>query len=133
VVEFHGDGLMAAFGALGELADKERRALSAALEISRAFHEENLYPGMSVGVGVATGPAYVGDIQSVDRKIWGVIGNTTNLAARLQALTRELDAAIVLDAPTYARAAPHQAGFERRDGIAVKGRDDSLSIWLLPL
>jgi class 3 adenylate cyclase len=133
VVEFHGDGLMAAFGALGELPDKERCAVAAAREVARAFFEESLYPGMSVGVGVATGPAYVGDIQSVDRKIWGVIGNTTNLAARLQGLTRELDAAIVLDAVTAGRAGELAAGFQRRDGVSVKGRDEPLAVFLLPL
>jgi class 3 adenylate cyclase len=133
VVEFHGDGLMAAFGALGELPDKERCAVAAAREISRAFHEERLYPGMSVGVGVATGAAYVGDIQSVDRKIWGVIGNTTNLAARLQGLTRDFEAAIVIDDATHARAAQAGVGFRRREGVAVKGRDDALSVWLMPM
>ena len=65
--------------------------------------------------------------------LWGVIGNTTNLAARLQGLTRELDAAIVIDALTHERAGHAVAGFERRDGVAVKGRDESFSIWLLPL
>jgi hypothetical protein len=41
-------------------------------------------PTLSVGVGIGTGPAFVGNIQSSDRFIWTVIGDTVNLAARLQ-------------------------------------------------
>ncbi|HEY8120170.1 MAG TPA: adenylate/guanylate cyclase domain-containing protein [Myxococcota bacterium] len=133
IVEFHGDGLMAAFGAPADLADKERCAVRAALSVVSAFQRENLYPGMSVGVGVATGPAYVGDIQSVDRKIWGVIGNTTNLAARLQGLTRDHAASIAIDALTQQRAGGACDDFQRRDGVSLKGRDELFSVWLLPL
>lgn len=137
VVEFHGDGLMAAFGAPGELTDKERCAVEAARAVVKAvslgdFGESGNAP-LSVGVGVATGLAYVGDIQSVDRKIWGVIGNTTNLAARLEAQTRELGAEIVIDDVTHARAGDVAGDFESRDGIRLKGRDDAFTIWLKPL
>ena len=55
--------------------------------------------------GVATGTAYVGHIQSADRRIWSVVGNTTDLAARLQALTRDLDAGIAVDAAQRGRRA----------------------------
>ena len=74
--------------------------------------------GISVGVGVASGAAFVGNIQSVDRLIWTALGNTTNLAARLQGLTRELHAAMVIDLATW-RAAGHTASdFDRREHIS---------------
>ena len=41
-------------------------------------------PDLSVGVGIASGHAFVGNIRAADRFIWTVIGDTTNLAARLQ-------------------------------------------------
>ena len=59
---------------------------------------------LDVGVGIATGKAFVGNIQSIDRLIWSAIGDTSNLAARLQSLTRELDAAIVIDSATWTAA-----------------------------
>ncbi len=37
-----------------------------------------------MGVGIATGEAFVGNIRAADRMIWTALGNTTNLAARLQ-------------------------------------------------
>jgi class 3 adenylate cyclase len=52
---------------------------------------------LAVGVGVAPGPAFVGSIRSTDRLIWSAVGSTTNLAARLHALTRDLGASIALD------------------------------------
>ena len=61
-------------------------------------------PTLSVGVGIGTGPAFVGNIQSSDRFIWTVIGDTVNLAARLQSMTRELHAAVAIDDTTYRRA-----------------------------
>lgn len=136
VVEFHGDGLMAAFGAVGDEEGKERRAVEAAkaivLEVEAQGFQAPDGTILSVGVGVATGPAFVGDIRSVDRKIWGVIGNTTNLAARLEGLTRDLGAAAVIDERTRERAVAAAEGFERKAGVTVKGRDDDLTIWWLP-
>lgn len=126
VVEFHGDGLMAAFGAPTELADKERAAVEAARTVVKEVRAGALGDlagvALSVGVGVATGPVFVGDIQSIDRKIWGVIGNTANLASRLEALTRTLDAWIVIDETTFERAGESAAGFEAIPDVSIKGR-----------
>ena len=68
---------------------------------------------LSVGVGIATGAAFVGNIQAVDRMVWSAIANATNLAARLQSLTRELDAAGVIDSTTWERPQQAAAGSER--------------------
>src|SRR5262249_45212883 len=86
VVEFHGDGMLAVFGAPDELAAKERAAVQAARDIVAAIAalpgpSGNAGPALSVGVGIATGPAFVGSIRSADRFIWTVIGNPVNLAA----------------------------------------------------
>jgi class 3 adenylate cyclase len=108
LVQFAGDGLMAVFGAPEPLPDKEARALAAAREIPLRVAQlavELVGPaGLRVGVGVATGSAYVGPIRSADRQIWTVIGSTTNLAARLQQLTRELGVEILVDEATWRRA-----------------------------
>ena len=56
-----------------------------------------------MGVGIGTGRAFVGNIQSSDRLIWTVIGETVNLAARLQSMTRELDAAVAINDTTLLR------------------------------
>ena len=132
IVEFHGDGLMAAFGAPRALESKESAALLAGRAALQALQEGELAElGLSAGIGIATGLAFVGNIQAVDRKIWSVLGNTTNLAARLEGLTRTLDAPIVIDATTYRRAGQAGHGFHRERNVPVKGREDDLDVWVL--
>jgi adenylate cyclase len=86
---------------------------------------------LSVGVGIATGAAFVGNIQAVDRMIWTAIGNTTNLAARLQSLTRTLNASLVIDHATWERAQPAAAGFERRPDVPIRGRRQTQDLYVL--
>jgi adenylate cyclase len=116
VVEFNGDGMMAVFGAPRELVHKER----AAVEAVGSMPVDDAHGGqtkLSVGVGIATGEALVGNIQGVDRMIWSAIGNTTNLAARLQSLTRELDASLVTDGGTW----------------EIRGRRETQDVYVLPM
>jgi class 3 adenylate cyclase len=134
VIEFHGDGLLAVFGAPDALPHKESAAVTAAREVVAAV--ESLAPEhggtpLSVGVGIATGRAFVGSVRGHDREIWTVLGNPTNLAARLQALTRELSAAIAVDERTHAAAGTACAGFERRPAVAIRGRSEPLDVWIL--
>jgi class 3 adenylate cyclase len=137
VVEFNGDGMMAVFGAPDPLPDKERRALAAARRIVAevgALRSPALGVAggrLAVGVGLATGSAYVGAIRSVDRHIWSAIGNTTNLAARLQALTRELGAPIVIDRETRDAALEEAADFEPRAATRIRGLRASHDIYVL--
>lgn len=139
VVEFHGDGLLAVFGAPAALAEKERAAVEAGAEIYARVgglvigDAEGEPVRLSVGVGIATGPAYVGDVQAVDRRIWGCLGNTTNLAARLQALSRDLDAAIVVDEATHARGGPIAMAMQRVPHVSVRGRSDELDVYVQPM
>lgn len=138
VVEFHGDGMLVVFGAPDEIASKERAAVEAAREVVAAIAalpapNGGAAPALSVGVGIATGPAFVGNIESTDRLIWTVIGNTVNLAARLQSLTRELNAAIAIDDTTFQRARAVCANFSHRPDIAIRGRTQRETIHALPL
>ena len=137
VVEFNGDGMMAVFGAPAPLAEKERAAVRAGREI--VFSMRSLDLGaqieqpLEVGVGIATGKAFVGNIQSVDRLIWSAIGNTSNLASRLQGLTRELNAAVVIDSTTRINAGSDAYDFERHESVPIRGRRQSQDVYALPL
>ena len=131
--------MMAVFGAPRELAHKERAAVEAGREIVEAVGAlpvEARQGGdtkLAVGVGIATGEAFVGNIQAVDRMIWSAIGNTTNLAARLQSLTRDLDASLVIDGETWVRAQPAAADFEKRSDVPIRGRRETQDVYALPL
>lgn len=138
VVEFHGDGLMAVFGAPRTVPHKEASAVTAAREVVSLVETEFLVTArdttsvpLTVGVGIATGDAFVGNIRAVDRDIWSVIGNTTNLAARLQALTRELDAWIAIDATTHRRAERAAADFELNCDLLIRGLSGTLDVFAL--
>jgi class 3 adenylate cyclase len=128
IVEFHGDGLLAVFGAPRALERKERAAVEAAREVIDALAGQ-----IEVGIGIATGPDYVGNIRAADRLIWTAIGNTTNLAARLQALTREIDAAIAIDAATHAAAGYVCADFVHHAASRIRGRSEPQDVWALEL
>jgi class 3 adenylate cyclase len=136
VVEFNGDGMMAVFGAPTHLTQKERAAVGAGREIVSTVKSLGLglgqqQPDLEVGVGIATGKAFVGNIHSADRLIWSAIGDTTNLAARLQTLSRELNAAIVVDSTTRAGAGNAAEDFEQFDRMQIRGRRQTADVYAL--
>ena len=137
VVEFNGDGMMAVFGAPAPLEHKEQAAVLAGIEMANTVQvragagEHPADRSGSVGVGIATGPAFVGNIEAVDRKIWSAIGNTTNLAERFQALTRDLGASIVIDEATRS-AAGAAADFATYEGTLIRGLGEPQTIYALP-
>jgi adenylate cyclase len=94
VSTFLGDGVLAYFGALQPNPWQSDDAVSAALAIReaiRAYNEElrrDGLPELAVGVGIHRGPGLVGLIGSRERKEYGFVGRTVNVAARVQSLTR---------------------------------------------
>lgn len=139
IVEFNGDGMMAVFGAIADAGPtpvpKEESAVAAGREIVAAVADvaRRIGEPLTVGVGIASGTAFVGSIRSADRLLWTAVGNTTNLASRLQSLTRDLGAAIVIDGTTWERCGEAAAKFEGREGVAVRGRSDRHDLYLIPL
>jgi class 3 adenylate cyclase len=135
IVEFNGDGMMAVFGAPDSLPRKEAEAVEAARAVVTRVAElptpRKSDRPLSVGVGVATGMAFVGNIRAADRWIWSVIGNTTNRAARFQSLTREIDAAIVIDEATHDAAAADD--FVLHSARIIRGRREKESVYALAL
>jgi adenylate cyclase len=89
--KFIGDCVMAFFGAPVAQADHALRAVSAAVEIQEglaawsAEREARGLPGLSARVAVNSGPVVVGDVGSDRRVDYTVLGNTVNVAARLEA------------------------------------------------
>ncbi|WP_102348181.1 adenylate/guanylate cyclase domain-containing protein [Bacillus sp. Marseille-P3661] len=88
--KFIGDGVMAIFGAPIEQPDHAERAVRAALEMKRHSSEmakrleEQYGRAVHFGVGINSGPAVIGNIGSQDRLDYTAIGDTVNLAARLE-------------------------------------------------
>lgn len=100
VVQFMGDALMAIFNAPNPQSDHAFRAATAALAMQRAVRElpeAGTRPLFRVGLN--TGPALVGNIGAAEIRNFSAIGDTTNLAARLQTYAPE--GSIVVGERTY--------------------------------
>lgn len=118
VDKFIGDAVMAVFGSpVGRGVREEARAavacalaMAAALEHLNATWKREGVCTLANGIGIASGPAVVGQIGSPKRMEFTVIGDTVNRAARLESLTRQLDVVVLLDRATADRLAPTEEG-----------------------
>ena len=96
---FLGDGAMAVFGALTDLADHADAAVSAAVLMYRLVAER--FEGeLRIGIGINTGVVVAGTIGSGPHLEFGLIGDTTNVAARVEQLTKTTGDAILLSGHT---------------------------------
>ena len=91
--KYMGDCVMAFWGAPLDRPDHARCAVAAALDLSQALqaindeHQGQGLPAIAVGIGVNTGPVCVGDMGSPARRVYTVVGEAVNLAARLERLS----------------------------------------------
>ncbi len=83
VTDFAGDGLVAVFGAPAAHEDDPYRAVRSGMEIVRAMREIE-DGGLEVRVGIHTGLVVVGDVSAGDLRTYSALGDTLNVASRLQ-------------------------------------------------
>jgi class 3 adenylate cyclase len=100
VDKFEGDGLLAVFGAPEPYRDHAVRATRAAVEICRRVNERREAGELRVGVGVNTGRVVAGAVGGAGRLNFSVIGDAVNVAARVEAMTRDLDRDVLLTKAT---------------------------------
>ncbi len=109
LVDYIGDELIAMWGAPKEDPDHARRACLAALDMLarlpgiNARWQGTLGAATDVGIGVNTGRAQVGNCGSRRKFKYGALGNTVNLASRVQGATRYLKTRLVVTGSTRAR------------------------------
>lgn len=91
--EFLGDGILTIFGVPERHEDDPARAVACALEMQNRLVQLNAeiakegYPPLSMGIGINTGQVIVGNIGSDIRAKYGIVGNTVNIAARIESIT----------------------------------------------
>ena len=101
-----GDGLMALFGAPKALDNPAGHAVRAAQDMQAMMGQFNAEreaagkPGIRIGVGIATGEVVAGYAGTQQRATYTCIGNHVNLAARLEAHTKTVGCAILIDETT---------------------------------
>jgi adenylate cyclase len=127
VDKFVGDGFLAVFGAPQPAEDHAERALAAACEIAGAVKEE-LGDRIRAGIGLNSGPVVAGSIGGAGRLEFSVIGDAVNVAARVEAATRETGDAVLLSEETAALLNGSD-GLEPRPGIGLKGKADPVTLY----
>jgi len=121
VLQFIGDEIYAVFGAPIYRQDHAAKAFRAGLEmrrrltgLNRQFVERG-WPTLRHGIGIHTGEALAANIGSPDRLSYLLVGDTINLASRLQSLTKEVGTDMIISATTHAHLNP-----DAREAIALK-------------
>src|SRR6476661_10282922 len=134
VSQIAGDGLMAIFGAPLPLDAHAEAAVRAALEmidLIRLFNAEQAAAGkpqIRIGVGIATGDMVAGYTGTNERATYTCIGDTVNLASRLEAHTKTAQREILIDDAT--RAALHDGvGLEALGALTVRGKTQAVEVF----
>ena len=126
VDKYIGDAMMAIFNAPLDLDNHEEAAVLCAKEIQNQFKLSKI--SVEIGIGINTGPAVVGNMGSETRFDYTAIGDTVNLAARLESSTKEVGKDIVIGEST-AKACSFPLAV--LPSITVKGKQDRINIFTL--
>jgi class 3 adenylate cyclase len=127
VDKFIGDGLLAVFGAPERRRDHADCAVRAAVEIARRVNQED-GEMLSVGVGVNSGQVIAGSIGGAGRLNFSVIGDAVNVAARVEAATRELGDDVLVTASTC-DCLGDAIELEPRGARQLKGKDEPVHLF----
>ena len=130
--KFLGDGFMAIFGAPLDDPAAARHAVTAAREILAEIDERGLANGswpLKVGIGLHLGSAVTGNVGSPRRKEFTAIGDTVNLASRLEQLTKEYPARLIVSDSVIAALGAAARGARPLGAVAVKGYAEPVPTW----
>ena len=134
VSQIAGDGLMAIFGAPLPLPDHCEAAVGAALEMIEMVELFNVEqsaagkPPIRIGIGIATGDMVAGYTGTRERATYTCIGDTVNLASRLETHTKEAGRTVLIDAAT--RAGLRTAvGVEPLGAVTVRGKTQAVDVF----
>ena len=126
VDKFVGDGLLAVFGAPRRTDRHADLALDAALAIAAAVKDE--LDDLEVGIGLNSGSVVAGNVGGAGRLEFTVIGDAVNVAARIEAATRETGDTILLSERT--RDLMHEPPeVEERTGITLRGKSEPVTLY----
>ena len=136
VSQIAGDGLMAIFGAPLPLPDHGDAAVRTAvdmIEMIELFNVEQSAagkPAIRIGIGIATGDMVAGYTGTRERATYTCIGDTVNLAARLEALTKEAKRAILIDGATHAALRGDLAA-DALGAVPIRGKAQPVDVYAI--
>jgi adenylate cyclase len=140
LVAYLGDGILAVFGAPLEQRDHADRALAAALEmLGRRLPRFNaLLRSMGqaaqfdMGIGLNSGPVISGNVGSERRLEYTTIGDTTNLASRIEGATKDTPYMLLFSESTRQSLTHPPASMLLGDEIDLRGANRPLKLWTVP-
>jgi class 3 adenylate cyclase len=128
VNKFLGDGALAVFGAPNDLADHADAAVSAAVLI-HGLVAERFGGALRIGIGINTGVVIAGTIGGGGKLEFTLIGDTVNVAARVEQLTKTTGDAILLTHQTVEALASRPVELIDRGSHAVKGKSAAVQVF----
>lgn len=137
--QYIGDGALACFGVLSGAVDAASRAVACAHELIAELDGHPLEEGgqpMHLRIGLHTGSVIAGNLGGDKRFQFTVIGDTVNVASRLEALSGSMGVRIVVSEPTLAEAVAVRGstaadGFEWLGPVDLRGRDMPITVAVL--
>ena len=132
--KYMGDCIMAFWNAPIDTANHKELAIKTALEMIDKLKELNNNNGfgdnnkINIGIGINTGKCIVGNMGSEQRFDYSVIGDPVNLASRLEGVSKNYDATLVIGEDTY-RDISKLYNFKKLDDVQVKGKSNKVSIY----
>ena len=132
--KYIGDAIMAFWGApvpiadQADVADSSIKMLDALDDLQRVFDEKG-FPKCDIGIGLNTGFMSVGNMGSDERFCYTVMGDAVNLGARLEGLTKEYGAKILLSEFTVAKFYEKSSFNKKLDDIRVKGKNEPIRVY----
>ena len=132
--KYMGDCIMAFWNAPIDTANHKELAIKTALEMIEKLKELNNNNGfgdnnkINIGIGINTGKCIVGNMGSEQRFDYSVIGDPVNLASRLEGVSKNYDATLVVGEDTY-RDISKLYNFKKLDDVQVKGKSNKVSIY----
>lgn len=138
VDKYMGDAVLAVFGVPEGLGDEARRAIAAACAMEEALERHNVdraargLPPLRQGIGVHYGALAAGHIGTRERLQYTVIGDTVNVASRLQTATKEIGVPVLLS-EALVRRAMQERGAELPETVELppvelRGRDVAVAV-----
>lgn len=126
VDKYIGDAMMAIFNAPLDLQDHEKAAVLCAQEIQKEFRESDI--GVSIGIGLNTGEAVIGNLGSSTRFDYTAIGSAVNIAARCESSCKTVGVDLII-----AEATAKACGIQLKvlKPIEAKGITEPLKIYTL--
>ena len=132
--KFMGDCIMAFWNAPLDIKDHQKLAIQTALQmqielakLNKELEVEGL-PNINIGIGINTGEALVGNMGSDQRFDYSVIGDSVNLASRLESSSKTLGKTLVISENTI-KSIETMFPFEYIDSITVKGKTEPIKVY----